>query len=268
MEASKAKVRKVIQLEYEYAVEMGKPLFAVVIEEASIEKKVKSLGIKVLETENPHKLREFKALVLSKMVRFWCDPRDIKLAVMETMAEFSRRTELVGWISGSEAVNAGALAKEFARLTKENSELREQLTHFSASVGSYGGLNYEQMHNLLSKTPPDILLLSPENAKILGSIAEALGDKNPDTLHLLWMISGYLRRPRHRADPSIIKLFDGLVDLGLIQSERETRSGGRYYRLTDTARQFLVRFRLERDTSKAEQYLLEKLDIVDPDTSA
>jgi hypothetical protein len=91
-----------IQLEYEYALEKGKPLFAVVIDEKYLEKKVKKLGGVALEREHPDKLKLFRELVLSKMVRFWKDPKDIKLSIMETIAEFSERSELRGWIRPSE----------------------------------------------------------------------------------------------------------------------------------------------------------------------
>lgn len=111
-----------IHIEYEYAVERGKPLFAVVIGEEHLEEKIKEFGSEVIEREHPQKLKEFRALVLTKMVRFWSDPRDIKLAIMETLADFSRREDLLGWIPGDEAVNAGPQAEEIARLTKENRE--------------------------------------------------------------------------------------------------------------------------------------------------
>jgi hypothetical protein len=116
-----------IQLEYEYALAKGKPLFAVVINKDHLEKKVKKSGTQVIELEHPDKLKEFRELVCSKMVRFWNDPKDIKLSILETIADFANRADLVGWIPGSEAVNTGALAEEIARLTKENSELRETI---------------------------------------------------------------------------------------------------------------------------------------------
>jgi hypothetical protein len=100
-----------IQLEYEYAQERGKPFFAVVAEK----ERVKERGADALEMENPQQLKSFRADVLTKLVKFWHDPRDIKLAILETLADFARRDELVGWIPGDQAVNTGALAEEIAR---------------------------------------------------------------------------------------------------------------------------------------------------------
>jgi hypothetical protein len=114
-----------IQLEYEYAVEIGKPLFAVVIDENHLEEKVKKHGSSVIEREHSEKLKQFREIVCRKLVRFWSDSKDIELSIMETMADFSNRTELIGWIPGNEAVNKDVV-EQIAKLSKENTELRQQ----------------------------------------------------------------------------------------------------------------------------------------------
>ena len=117
-----------IQLEYEYAEHRGKPLFAVVITDEHLEETVKLHGTKVFEARYPQQLKDFRAAVLTKLVRLWRDAKDIKLAVLETLAHFIRRDDLKGWIPGDLAVNSGAVAEEMARLAKENASLREQLS--------------------------------------------------------------------------------------------------------------------------------------------
>jgi len=117
-----------IQLEYEYAEHRGKPLFAVVITDEHLEETVKLHGTKVFEARYPQQLKDFRAAVLTKLVRLWRDAKDIKLAVLETLADFIRRDDLKGWIPGDLAVNSGAVAEEMARLAKENASLREQLS--------------------------------------------------------------------------------------------------------------------------------------------
>ena len=87
-----------IQLEYEYAVTKRKSLFACVINEPALEARVMQLGTSVIETSEPAKLKNFRAIVLSKMVRFWDDYKDIKITVGETLAHLSRREELAGWV--------------------------------------------------------------------------------------------------------------------------------------------------------------------------
>ncbi len=97
-----------IQLEYEYAIEKKKPLFACVINEGALENRVKSFGSKIIETMNAKKLNEFRALVLSKLVKFWDDTKDIKLAIMETLSCFMRDESLSGWVRANQKCFAGA----------------------------------------------------------------------------------------------------------------------------------------------------------------
>ena len=101
-----------IHLEYEYALELGKALFAVVITEDHLEKKLKILGREAIELENVQKLKQFRNLVLSRMVRFWSDSRDIKLSILETMNLLNDREDLVGWIRGDEADVKGELKED------------------------------------------------------------------------------------------------------------------------------------------------------------
>jgi len=136
-------------LEYEYALEMGKPLFAVVMNDEALEEKLKAKGSSVKEDENPKELRAFKQLVTKNLVRFWDDKKDIKIAIHETLSEFSYRKELVGWIRGDNAVNTAVVADELARLTKENADLR-QLKNANTEY-RYVGLTFDEMADHLKK---------------------------------------------------------------------------------------------------------------------
>lgn len=140
-------------LEFEYAVKNKKPLFAIVISEKALEIKVQKEGIKVIEQDNNQAFKEFKTTVLEYLVKFWDDCKDIKIAIHETISDFNYRKDLVGWIRGDNSVNTGFLAEEIARLTKENSELRNKLMESSlASTTStllYAGLSYTHMKELL-----------------------------------------------------------------------------------------------------------------------
>lgn len=167
-----------IHLEYEYALAKGKPLFAVVIEKSYLEKKVKKNGTQVIELEHPDKLKGFRELVCSKMVRFWSDSKDIKLAILETIADFTNRPDLVGWIPGNETVNTGAVAEELAKLTKENSELRERVSKGSAVAALYNGLSYEEMIALLEKM--DLLNFVKDLIGTLASTGVVILDDDSD----------------------------------------------------------------------------------------
>lgn len=113
-------------LEYEYAIEKGKPLFAVVMDEKALEAKVKIHGTSVIEQENTKQLREFKTIVLKNLVKFWEDKKDIKLAIHETISDFSYGKELVGWIRANTTSNPEVYI-ELNELRKENQELKLQI---------------------------------------------------------------------------------------------------------------------------------------------
>jgi nucleoside 2-deoxyribosyltransferase len=139
-------------LEYEYALEKGKPLFAVVIDEKALEAKVKIHGTSVIEQENTKQLKEFKTIVLKNLVKFWEDKKDIKLAIHETISDFSYGKELIGWIRGDNSINTGALAEEIARLTRENADLREKLhSSNTSSTALYSNLTYDELAELLKR---------------------------------------------------------------------------------------------------------------------
>jgi Domain of unknown function (DUF4062) len=140
-----------IQLEYEYACDKGKALFAVVATEECIDGKLKQLKRKAIEQDYPQKLKDFRKTVLGKMVRTWSDAKDIKLAILETLPKLSQRDDLVGWIPGDQTVNTGALAEEIARLGKENASLREQLSKVATPSALFNGLTYEQVFDCLAE---------------------------------------------------------------------------------------------------------------------
>jgi hypothetical protein len=92
-------------------------------------------------------------LVLNNLVKFWDDKKDIKIAIHETLSEFSYRKDLMGWIRGDNSINTGFLAEEIANLTKENSELRSKLKEEDVSL--YANLTYLQMEELLKSETTD-----------------------------------------------------------------------------------------------------------------
>lgn len=111
------------ELEYDYAVEKEKPLFAVVITNEALERNVKSHGIDRLEREQPAALADFRKKVLSNISSFFDDPKDIKLAVHETIGDFIGRYDFSGWTRGNIVPDTTPLLEEIARLTKQRNEL-------------------------------------------------------------------------------------------------------------------------------------------------
>lgn len=122
-----------IQLEYEYAAEKKKPLFAAVISDAYLDAKVREKGKGAIETTNGQMLDSFREIVTNRICRFFEDVKDLKSIVHQSLAEFEKKENLSGWIHGGEVVDRTALSEENNRLREEvtrlqatNAELRRQ----------------------------------------------------------------------------------------------------------------------------------------------
>lgn len=168
-------------LEYEYALAQSKALFSVVTQEAALNEKVKKHGLSVAETERPQQLKQFREEVTKHMVSFWNDPRDIKLAIHETLNEFNEREDLIGWVRGNELVNTGALAEEMARLAKENAELRTKTSNQPLML--FSGLTFDELFGLLNVSLSGLSLLPKEQAEELVRIRDDFGDHDFSRLH-------------------------------------------------------------------------------------
>ncbi len=115
------------ELEYDYAVQEGKPIFAVVITEAALESKIKAGGAAFIERENPKELALFRIKVLGNISSFFEDHKDIKLCVHESLADFAAKRELKGWVSADEVIDTKPLFDEIKKLSEENRSLKETL---------------------------------------------------------------------------------------------------------------------------------------------
>ena len=115
-----------IELEYDYAVALEKPVFAVVLSDKALELKVKTEGKRVIETEYPQEYKLFRQKVLSKTCSFFDDCKDIKLAIHESIPDIQRRHELTGWISASDIPDTKYFLDEIKRISEENSILLQE----------------------------------------------------------------------------------------------------------------------------------------------
>ena len=88
------------QLEYEYALSQNIPVFAVILTDSFLLHKTSSLGKSVYEQDNPKLYDEFKNQVMSKIIKFVDDEKDIKLSIFATIQEFISDYNLDGWIRG------------------------------------------------------------------------------------------------------------------------------------------------------------------------
>lgn len=123
------------QLEYEYAINKKIPVFAVVLNQEFLTKKIVSIGLdKATELQNPDKYKSFKEYVMTKIIREVEDCKDIKLAVHTTLNEFNNDYELAGWVRGGSGQEFESLIKENKEMYKENSKLLKQIDALTKKV--------------------------------------------------------------------------------------------------------------------------------------
>jgi hypothetical protein len=190
--------------------------------------------------------------------------RDIKLAVLETLSEFGRREELIGWIPGNQSINAGALAEEIARLSKENTSLREQLSKSNPNAILFNSFTFEEVFAFLSERKLDLgMIIRPESRDALQRLSTKTGNPEPNLLNLFWL----LKRTFRIADLFFIyisiPLYDYLCTLkefGLIvvrEFERhEDQTVIVEIGLTESGRSFLLRLALQPGMKDATEYAL------------
>ena len=115
------------ELEYNYAIEQEKPLFAVVTTESALESKIQKFGSAFLEKENPQALKQFRQKVLNNISSFFDDEKDIRLAVHESLSDFAASRDLKGWVQADEIVDTKPLFEEIKKLSEENQKLKDAL---------------------------------------------------------------------------------------------------------------------------------------------
>ncbi len=141
------------ELEYDYAVEQGKRLFAVVITESALDDRVKTQGKAILEMVNPAALTQFREKVLKNISSFFNDEKDVRLAVHETLGDLRDNPDLKGWISGGDVEDTRHLQEEIARLKEENSKLTKAAESASRQIkGTKNEEDFSDIITILEKT--------------------------------------------------------------------------------------------------------------------
>lgn len=138
-------------LEYEYAVDKGMPVFAVVLSDSWLFNKAAQQGKdNVFEQGELSKYKKFKEYAHTKIIRQVDDLKDIKLSIHTTMNEFKELYKFSGWVKGSEVEDNAEIIKENTELLKENKKLKElvEKQSFQKKVGNfeYGELKRALKH--------------------------------------------------------------------------------------------------------------------------
>lgn len=239
-----------IHLEYEYAIEKGKPHFALVITDKGLDDKVEKDKRLVLEQDNNKELKAFKQFVTEKkVVRFWNDVRDIKYFILESLNEFEKREDLIGWIKGDQAVNSGEIAEQLARLLKENAELREKLANQSKGEAIFNGFTYKEMYDLISMRSINEEIFGSKVVDRLSLIAKEFGDSNINLVHAIWDVKDYVFQGKVIGgyELAIVKLMN---EFGFISDLQKASSSGLYRPYySEIGRAFVLKLMYERNNN-------------------
>lgn len=151
------------QLEYEYALSKDIPVFAVVISQSFLTKKINSIGYdKATEQNSPEKYKSFKEFVMSKIIREVDDCKDIKIAIHSTLNEFLNEYDLTGWVRNNDETNALQLLKDNNSLLKENNSLNKQIQELKEFISTkpkeqFGDYSFDELANILKERTVEYL---------------------------------------------------------------------------------------------------------------
>lgn len=110
------------QMEFEYALETGKPIISFLIKDPTSLPVSKSEQ----EQEKKEKLEKFKELAKKRIIRTWNNSTELGSMVSRSMIKLIKNFPAEGWIKSNSAVDENSI-KEIARLQKENAELKQQI---------------------------------------------------------------------------------------------------------------------------------------------
>jgi hypothetical protein len=145
------------EIEYRYALERGKPVFAIVVSDELLAAKVKEFGLDVVERKAVDKYEEFKKLVLSKICRFFDDVNEIKLSIFESLLDIQNRFQLKGWVKFEEVPDLSIILNQLSDLKDENSKLKKDILEKGSKENlKFGFLSFGDLMDLLASKKIEI----------------------------------------------------------------------------------------------------------------
>lgn len=117
------------QMEYEYALSVGKPIIAF------LPKNPDNIPNGKCESSRAgkKKLEDFKMLASKKLVKFWTDPANLGSLVSRSVIMLIKNFPANGWVRAENIVDESSI-KEISRLQKENDALRKQIEKLSTEA--------------------------------------------------------------------------------------------------------------------------------------
>lgn len=231
------------ELEYDYAIEKEKPLFAVVITEDALDKKVKANGLEYVERSQPAALAEFRKKALTNISSFFDDSKDIKLSVHETIGDFLGRYQFSGWVRGDAVIDTAPLLDEIKRLTAQRNDFELQLADLKkvsrgVAQAEADQVNLNELASVLSKIEIQTTVFNkPEDDEPkkydLYRIFTALSDN---------IVAG-VRNNRGAGDVEQFLYYNVCTKLqihGLVKNEKVAGVQWRMYSVTPLGERFLA----------------------------
>jgi hypothetical protein len=192
------------EIEYRYALEKDKPVFALIMDENAVEEKVKQNGSAAIETNNPTKFSIFKTLVKSKICRFFKDFNEIKLGVLESLLDIQSRYQISGWVRSDEMPDVTSLLQELNQLREENKKLEAQKRSNEAvddpEIGNY---TYSRLKTMLQNEKIDV------PAQLMGQYGTVISVLDIFVKLFAAFISGI--NPYANSDRATITFFESFV---------------------------------------------------------
>ncbi len=234
------------ELEYDYAVTNKKPLFAVVISDTYLDEKIKSEGKDVLETDNSQKYKEFKEKVLAHTSQFFDSPKDIKLAIHETLHDFKDRYEFIGWIPGDLELKYAELIETNEKLRKEIDELRKEAKQKNSKKNQKIEVEYDDFSEIYKKYNSLEAKFTAEGKNYSLTINEII------KVHYSTMITG-ITNQYGMSDMEKILFFSIMPQMnlhGLAELESIPRVGYRRFSLTPKGKKYALFLQSQNNQKK------------------
>lgn len=90
------------QLEYEYALSKNIPIFSIVLSDSYLTNNIAKNGLNnTMEQDTPDKYKDFKSLVMSKIVKLVNDTKDIKLGIIISLYSLLDTYPFIGWVKSN-----------------------------------------------------------------------------------------------------------------------------------------------------------------------
>jgi Domain of unknown function (DUF4062) len=212
-------------LEYEYATDLRKPVFACVMTSEYLNSKIHGSNYKdIMEQSSIDKFIKFKNLVMSKIVSQCNDTTEIKYQIIRKMLETDRDESLTGWIRASESSDSALLSEEIARLSQENRELRDRIKEISNQKNQtldlmIHGVPFREIYNILKdahireedlldkKNIPNGYPVDDDNNFLSNAVNGVREGKIKNALDLLTSISDVILRSSNSQGITLLRVL-------------------------------------------------------------